>query len=97
MIRDVKHFNPEFFAEEITLKLQQVIYTDDPDLAMKKFLQIIIDATNKHAPFRKLSRKEMKLTTSLRRAAIAAIYLSAKTTESGYSRKISMTNLTVYN
>ena len=33
------------------------------------------------------------LTTSLRRAAIAAIYLSAKTTESGYSRKISMTNL----
>ena len=33
------------------------------------------------------------LATSLRRAAIAAIYLSAKTTESGYSRKISMTNL----
>ena len=37
--------------------------------------------------------QETLLTTSLRRAAIAAIYLSAKTTESGYSRKISMTNL----
>ena len=61
MIRDVKHFNPEFFAEEIALSLQQLIYTDDPDLAIKKFLQIIIDATNKHAPLRKLSRKEMKL------------------------------------
>ena len=61
MIRDVKHFNPEFFAEEMALNLQQLIYTDDPDLAMKKFLQIIIDATNKHAPLRKLSRKEMKL------------------------------------
>ena len=61
MIRDVKHFNPEFFAEEIALNLQQLIYTDDPDLAIKKFLQIIIDATNKHAPLRKLSRKEMKL------------------------------------
>ena len=61
MIRDVKHFNPEFFVEEIALNLQQLIYTDDPDLAIKKFLQIIIDATNKHAPLRKLSRKEMKL------------------------------------
>ena len=28
---------------------------------MKKFLQIIIDVTNKHAPLRKLSRKKMKL------------------------------------
>ena len=31
-----------------------------------------------------------QLTTSLRRAAIATIYFSAKTTESGYSCKISM-------
>ena len=61
MIRDVKHFNIKFFAEEIALNLQQLTYTDDPDLAIKKFLQIIIDATNKHAPLRKLSRKEMKL------------------------------------
>ena len=30
-------------------------------MAIKKFLQIIIDATNKHAPLKKLSRKEMKL------------------------------------
>ena len=33
------------------------------------------------------------LTTSLRRAAIAAIYFSAKTTESDYSSKTSMKNL----
>ena len=57
MIRDVKHFNPEFFAEEIALNLQQLIYTDDPDLAMKKFLQIIIDAINKHAPLKNYLEK----------------------------------------
>ena len=45
MIRDMKHFSPEFFAEEIALNLQQLIYTDDPDLAIKKFLQIIIYIT----------------------------------------------------
>ena len=33
------------------------------------------------------------LTTSLQRVAIAAIYFSAKTMESGYSCKISMTIL----
>ena len=33
------------------------------------------------------------LTTSLQRATIVAIYFSAKTTESGYSCKISMTIL----
>ena len=36
---------------------------------------------------------QLAATTSLRRAAIAAIYFSAKTAESGYSRKISMTIL----
>ena len=35
MIRDVKHFNPEFFAEEIALNLQQLMSTDDPDLTIQ--------------------------------------------------------------
>ena len=64
MIRDYKFFKPEDFIIDLSEELDKVNFTLDllssrDDFAT--FLQIFVNALNKHAPLRKKSRKEVKL------------------------------------
>ena len=64
MIRDYKSFKPEDFIADLSEELDRVDFTLDllssrDDFAT--FLQIFVNALNKHAPLRKKSRKEVKL------------------------------------
>ena len=64
MIRDYKSFKPEDFIVDLSEELDRVDFTLDllssrDDFAT--FLQIFVNALNKHAPLRKKSRKEVKL------------------------------------
>ena len=64
MIRDYKSFKPEDFIVDLSEELDGVNFTLDlpssrDDFAT--FLQIFVNALNKHAPLRKKSRKEIKL------------------------------------
>ena len=64
MIRDYKSFKPEDFIVDLSEELDGVNFTLDlpssrDDFAT--FLQIFVNALNKHAPLRKKSRKEVKL------------------------------------
>ena len=64
LIRDYKSFKPEDFIVDLSEELDRVDFTLDllslrDDFAT--FLQIFVNALNKHAPSRKKSRKEVKL------------------------------------
>ena len=63
MIRDYKFFKPEDFIVDLSEELDRVDFTLDlssrGDFAT--FLQVFVNALNKHGPLRKKSRKEVRL------------------------------------
>ena len=60
MIRDMKNFNVEAFSEDVNNKLEYLLRSlnDDPNTETHNILSAITEATNLHAPLKKLSRKK---------------------------------------
>ena len=63
MIRDRKKFNVEAFSEDVNNKLEYLSRSlnDHPNTEIHNILSAITEATNLHAPLKKLSRKKMKI------------------------------------
>ena len=63
MIRDMKKFNVEAFSEDVNNKLEYLSCSlnDDPNAEIHNILSAITEATNLHAPLKKLSGKKMKI------------------------------------
>ena len=54
----MKNFNAEAFFCDISLKVQSLAFTKDPNLAMKNLFYGISTVVENHAPLKHLSRKE---------------------------------------
>ena len=65
MIRDMTKFNIEAFSEEISYSLESSFRNREnyPNVVILKIQNVITEITNKYAPLRKLSRKEVKSKT----------------------------------
>ena len=65
MIRDMTKFNIEAFSEEISYSLESFFRNrkNDPNVVILKILNVTTEITNKYAPLRKLSRKEVRSKT----------------------------------
>ena len=61
----MKKFNIEAFSEEISNSLESSfrIRENDPNVLILKILNVLTEITNKYAPLRKLSRKEVNSKT----------------------------------
>ena len=57
----MKNFNAEAFFCNISLKVQSLTFTKDPNLAMKNLFDGISTVVENHAPLKHLSRKERKI------------------------------------
>ena len=63
MIRDMKKFDVEAFFEDVSNKMEYLSRSlnDDPNTEIQNILSAVTEATNLHAPLKKLSRKKMKI------------------------------------
>ena len=59
----MKNFDANMYCEEISSSLQSLTVTDNQKIYLNSFLRKIQDITNKHAPLRNPTQKEMKLKT----------------------------------
>ena len=57
----MKNFNAEAFFCDISIKVQSLAPTKDPNLAMKNLFDGISTVVENHAPLKQLSRKERKI------------------------------------
>ena len=64
IVRDMKNFNVEGFCEDVSSKLASMLKKsyDYPNVDIINLLNIITETANKYAPFRTLSRKQMRKT-----------------------------------
>ena len=62
-VRDMKNFQPELFLESLNKKLNTFALSDNKPVypQFNKFMTILTDTVNEHAPLKKASRREKRL------------------------------------
>ena len=65
-IQDMKHFDAEEFCVDFNSRLGELKAVNNPDWLMDQLIQTLTDVTNKHAPLRKMLRRETKISSKPR-------------------------------
>ena len=59
----MKHFDAEELCVDFNPRLGELKAVNNTDLSMYELIQTLTDVTNKHALLRKMSRKEIKISS----------------------------------